>query len=236
GYGAVSGAECRVAFRCHSQPGSCIAAEPEPRLAAGAGANYQQVPGEKSRRTLPARIGHSLGSPAPEARHGFRTSPVAKAAGKRWTVMALAGIAAIALLAIGYLHFQRTPKLTDKDRIILADFRNMTGDSVFDGTLRRGLAVQLGGAPFLSLGSDERRQHTLRLVGLSADAPLTPALAREICERTGSAAVLEGSIARFGSEYVLGLRGQNCRTGEVVDEEQLEAARKEDVLNALSQI
>ncbi len=73
-------------------------------------------------------------------------------------------------------------------------------------------------------------------MGQPADAPLTPEIAREICERTASAAVLEGSIARLGSQYVLGLRATNCRTGELLDEEQVQAARKEDVLNALSQI
>ncbi|MEO7142844.1 MAG: hypothetical protein ABI165_05005, partial [Bryobacteraceae bacterium] len=129
-----------------------------------------------------------------------------------------------------------TPKLTDKDTIVLADFTNTTGDSVFDGTLRQGLAVQLGQSPFLSLVSDQRVQRTLRLMGQPADARLTPELAKEICERTGSAAVLEGSVASLGSQYVLGLRARNCRTGDVLDEEQMQATRKEDVLNALSQI
>ena len=79
-------------------------------------------------------------------------------------------------------------------------------------------------------------QRALRLMGQAADARLTPELAKEICERTGSAAVLEGSIASLGSQYVLGLRAKNCRTGDVLDEEQVQAAKKEDVLNALSQI
>ena len=73
-------------------------------------------------------------------------------------------------------------------------------------------------------------------MGQPADARLTPQIAREICERTASAAVLDGSIASLGSQYVLGLRAKNCRTGDVLDEEQVQAARKEDVLNALSQI
>ena len=107
---------------------------------------------------------------------------------------------------------------------------------MFDGTLRQGLAVQLEQSPFLSLVSEERIQQSLRLMGQPADARLTPELAREICERTASAAVLEGSIASLGSQYVLGLRAKNCRTGDVLDEEQVQAARKEDVLNALSQI
>ena len=91
-------------------------------------------------------------------------------------------------------------------------------------------------SPFLSLISDERIQKTLGLMGQKADARLTPQLAREVCERTGSAAVLEGSIASLGSQYVLGLRAKKCRTGDVLDEEQVQAAKKEDVLNALSQI
>jgi tetratricopeptide (TPR) repeat protein len=128
------------------------------------------------------------------------------------------------------------PKLTEKDTIVLADFDNKTGDPVFDDTLRQGLAVQLEQSPFLSVIADERIQQTLRLMGRSADARLRPDLAREICERTGSAAVLEGSIGRLGSEYVLGLRGKSCRTGDLLDEEQVQSPRKEDVLNGLSQI
>src|SRR6185295_1552351 len=95
---------------------------------------------------------------------------------------------------------------------------------------------QLAQSPFLSLISDERIQQTLRLMGRPAETRLTPELAREICERSGSAAVLEGSVASLGTQYVLGLRAKNCRTGDVLDEEQVQAARKEDVLNALSQI
>src|ERR1019366_7432870 len=99
-----------------------------------------------------------------------------------------------------------------------------------------GLAVQLEQSPFLSLVSDQRIQQTLRLMGRPADAGLTPELAREICERTASAAVLEGSITSLGSRYVLWLRARNCGTGDVLDEEQVQAASKEDVLNTLSQI
>ena len=155
---------------------------------------------------------------------------------KRWKAMVPAAAAVLAFFVAGYFYFHRTPKLTDKDTIVLADFINTTGDPVFDGTLRQGLAVQLEQSPFLSLISDERIQKALGLMGQPADAPLTPQLAREICERTASAAVLEGSIASLGSQYVLGLRAKNCRTGDVLDEEQVQAARKEDVLNALSQI
>ena len=119
---------------------------------------------------------------------------------------------------------------------MLADFTNSTGDPVFDGTLRQGLAVQLEQSPFLSLISNERIQQALRLMDKPADARLTPQIAQEICERTASAAALEGSIASLGTQYVLGLKAINCRNGETLDEEQVQVARKEDVLNALTMI
>jgi len=156
--------------------------------------------------------------------------------GKHWKLIAPAAMAALALSVGAYFYFHRTPKLTNKDTIILADFKNTTGDPVFDGTLRQGMAVQLEQSPFLSLISEERILHTLSLMGQSSDARLTPELAHEVCERTASAAVLDGSIANLGSQYVLGLRAKNCRTGDILDEEQVEVARKEDVLNALTQI
>ena len=155
---------------------------------------------------------------------------------KRWMLL-LGGAVAVAALAVaGYLYFHRAPKLTDKDTIVLADFANSTGDPVFDDTLRQGLAVQLEQSPFLSLISDERIQQMLKLMAKPADTRLTPEVSREICERTASAAVLDGAIAGLGSQYVLTLRAKDCRSGDVLDEEQVQAAKKEDVLNALSQI
>jgi hypothetical protein len=98
-------------------------------------------------------------------------------------------------------------------------------------TLRQGLAIQREQSPYVSLVSDERIQGKLGLMGQLGDARLTPKLAEEICERTASAAVLEGSIASLGSQYVVGLRAKNCRHGGILDAEQVQAARKEDVLN-----
>ena len=162
------------------------------------------------------------------------TAPTA--IGRRWKLTVPAIVAVLALSVGGYFYLRPTPKLTDKDTIVVADFTNTTGDPVFDGTLRQGLAVQLEQSPFLSLISEERIQQVLRLMGKPADARLTPEVAREICERTASAAVLDGSIARLGSQYVLGLRAEDCRTGDVLADQQMQAARKEDVLNALGQI
>src|SRR6476620_6735609 len=165
------------------------------------------------------------------------TRRVAAVAGSpaRRKAMAAASVALLAILSAGYLYWRRPPVLTDKDTIVLADFTNTAGDPVFDETLRQGLTVQLRQSPFLSLISEQRIQGALRLMVQPPDARLTPELARGICERTASSAVLDGSIASLGSQYVLGLRAKDCRTGDVLDQEQVQAARKEDVLNALSQ-
>jgi eukaryotic-like serine/threonine-protein kinase len=177
---------------------------------------------------------------APTQKQPASSSPATTGAptgtGTRWKLIVPAIVAVLALSVGGYFNLRRTPKLTEKDTIVLADFSNTTGDSVFDGTLRQGLAVQLEQSPFLSLISDERIQQMLKLMAKPADARLTPEVAREICERTASAAVLNGSVASLGSQYVLGLRAEDCRTGDVLAEEQVQAARKEDVLNALGQI
>jgi serine/threonine protein kinase/tetratricopeptide (TPR) repeat protein len=168
-------------------------------------------------------------------------SITAAARGTRKPLLKYGMVAAATLILAtgGFILWQqrgRASQLTDKDTIVLADFENKTGDSVFDDTLRQGLAVQLEQSPYLSLISDERIQGTLRLMGQPGDARLTPKLAEEVCERTASAAVLEGSIASLGSQYVVGLRAKNCHNGDVLDQEQVQAARKEDVLNVLSQI
>jgi eukaryotic-like serine/threonine-protein kinase len=159
---------------------------------------------------------------------------------KRWKVIIPAMALGLALAAGGYSYFRGAfhgaPKLTNKDTIILADFINTTGDPVWDATLRQGLAIQLEQSPFLSLVSEGQIQKVLPLMGQKPDARLTAALAQDICERTGSAAVLEGSISTLGSQYVLGLRAKSCRTGGILADEQAQAPRKEDVLSALSQI
>lgn len=150
-----------------------------------------------------------------------------------WIVAVLVILLAAAALR---LWWRSPPVLSETDTLVLADFANSTGDPVFDETLRQGLAVQLEQSPFLSLISDDRIQQTLRLMGRPADARLTPEIAREVCERTGSAAVLQGSIASLGKQYILGLRATNCRTGEVLDDEQVQTAKKEEILNLLNQV
>ena len=153
-----------------------------------------------------------------------------------WKLALVIAFSIVAIAGGAILYSRRGPVLTEKDTIMLADFDNKTGDPVFDGTLRQGMAVQLGQSPFLSMVSEGRIQQVLHLMGKPADTRLTPDVAREICERTSSAAVLDGAIASLGTQYVLGLRARNCRTGDVLAEEQAQAARKEDVLKVLGQI
>jgi eukaryotic-like serine/threonine-protein kinase len=155
---------------------------------------------------------------------------------RRWKAIVSIAAVALVLAVAGYSLLSGKPKLTDKDTIVLADFNNKTGDPVFDETLRQGLSMQLEQSPFLSLVSDQKIGKALGLMGKPADTRLTPEVATEICERTGGAAVLEGSIAPIGSQYVLGLRARRCSTGDVLDDEQVQAARKEDVLAVLSDI
>ncbi len=153
-----------------------------------------------------------------------------------WKMIVAATVALLTLLVAGYFYVHRTPPLTDRDTIVLADFENKTGDPVFDDTLRQGLSVELQQSPFLSLISDRQVQQQLALMGQPKEARLTSEVAQQICERTASAMVLEGSIARLGSQYVLGLRARNCNTGSILDQEQIQAAKREDVLNSLSEI
>jgi eukaryotic-like serine/threonine-protein kinase len=149
-------------------------------------------------------------------------------------IVALVLIAAASYGVYAFLH--RAPKLTDKDTIVLADFTNTTGDSVFDGTLRQGLSVQLDQSPFLTLLSEDRIQQTLKMMGQPADARLTPDTARDICVRTSSAAVLDGSIAQIGSQYLLTLKAMNCANGQSIASTEAQASDKNDVLAALGKI
>ena len=154
-----------------------------------------------------------------------------------WRWFALAGVLLVTIAAGAFRWFVHpSPVLTEKDTVVLADFANSTGDPVFDDTLREGMAVQLEQSPYLTVLSDQRIQQTLRLMAEPAGTRLSPEIAWDICERTRSAAVADGSIHSLGTHYVLALRARNCRTGDMLDEEQAEAGRKEDALKALDQM
>jgi eukaryotic-like serine/threonine-protein kinase len=152
---------------------------------------------------------------------------------KRWGFLIIAGAFIIALATGAFFRFHRVPTLTEKDTIVLLDFANSTGDTVFDDTLKQALSIQLSQSPFLNIMSDQRMSETLQMMGHPADERVGEKAALEICQRTQSAAVLAGSIARLGSQYVIGLKAINCQSGAPLAQEQVQAASKEDVLKAL---
>ncbi len=167
----------------------------------------------------------------------MQTAPVAVApASKRqqrwwWAATALFAFAAI----VAVLSFTRGKSvLTDKDTILLADWENKTGDAIFDGTLKQGLAVQLQQSPFLNLFPDAQARSTLRLMGRAADEKVTPDIGREICQRQGLKALIAGTIAPLGSHYAITLEAINSQSGAVFAREQIEADSKEQVLQSLS--
>ncbi len=159
-----------------------------------------------------------------------------------WKSMRWVGPAVLAVILIGLalgarVFFPRkVHALTDKDTIVLADFANSTGDPVFDGTLRQGLSVQLEQSPFLSIISDEKIQQTLGQMGQPADAKLTPPVARELCQRTASAAVLDGSIAKIGTQYLLTLKAVNCESGKTLASTEAQASGENNVLEAMGKV
>jgi eukaryotic-like serine/threonine-protein kinase len=159
------------------------------------------------------------------------SAPVVRSRRIPWTGVAL--VVVVAAVFAGYFFFHRPTKLTEKDTIVLADFLNTTGDPVFDGTLRQGLSVQLEQSPFLSIVSDRQVQQTLKMMGQKPDAVLTPEMARELCQRTSSAAVLDGSIAQIGVPYLLTVKAVNCSNGETLASTEVQARDKNDVLDAL---
>lgn len=163
----------------------------------------------------------------------------APSASRASRIYGLAIVIVLSLVALGaslLSRFRRPITLRTTDPVLIADFTNTTGDVVFDDTLRQGLIAQLEQSPFVNLMPDDRVRHTLQLMGKPPGAKMTPELAREVCTRAGGGAVLDGSIAMLGSEYVVGLRAIDCRDAKILDEEQAQARKKEDVLNALTQI
>jgi DNA-binding winged helix-turn-helix (wHTH) protein/tetratricopeptide (TPR) repeat protein len=182
---------------------------------------------------LAAPAPQSSGAPGTNQATSDTASKTAKDSHIPWPLLGLLALLVVALAAGAFFFLRRAPVLTEKDTIVLADFTNTTGDAVFDGTLRQGLAVQLAQSPFLGILSDEKVRDTLKLMGRAPGDRLTPDVARELCQRAGSKVYLSGSIASLGTQYVLGLNAVDCRTGDSIVQEQVQAARKEDVLKAL---
>jgi serine/threonine protein kinase/tetratricopeptide (TPR) repeat protein len=151
----------------------------------------------------------------------------------RWVVGA--GVV-LALLSGALLWRSRvSARLTEKDSVVLSDFANTTGDPIFDDTLRQGLSAALRQSPFLNVLSDSKVSATLKLMTRPVNTVLTPEVAREVCLRANSKAWIGGSVAGMGREYVVGLKAVNCQNGDTLAQEQVTAANKEQVLDALGQ-
>jgi serine/threonine protein kinase/tetratricopeptide (TPR) repeat protein len=154
---------------------------------------------------------------------------------RRWKVVASTVVPfLLILLAVGlYWRVRPTTRLTERDTVVVADFVNTTGDPVFDDALKQALAVELDQSPFLNILSDQKVSETLRLMGHSSSDRLTRDVARELCLRTGSKVMIAGSISHLGSQYLLGLSAVDCNTEDSIAKEQVQAARKEDVVKDL---
>jgi eukaryotic-like serine/threonine-protein kinase len=161
---------------------------------------------------------------------------------RRWgSVRPVAAFATAAILLVSvavlggnwYWRSHRAPKLTERDTIVVADFANSTGDAIFDDTLKTALNISLRQSPFLSLLPEGQVRTTLQQMTRPPGTKLTPEVARELCQRTGSKAFISGAIAGLGSEYVLELKAVNCQSGDILAQEQVTAAPKEKVLDAL---
>jgi eukaryotic-like serine/threonine-protein kinase len=156
--------------------------------------------------------------------------------GKLGKVIASVAVLLAVLAGAGYLFYgRRAPKLTGKDMIVIGDFANSTGDSVFDDTMKQALGVSLRQSPYLNVLSDDKVAATLRMMTREPNTRLTPDVSREVCQRANSKAYLTGSIANIGSRYIVGLKAVNCLTGDVLAQEQTTAADKEKVLDALGE-
>jgi serine/threonine protein kinase/tetratricopeptide (TPR) repeat protein len=159
-------------------------------------------------------------------------SPAKRAKPRRGLVIAAAAVVLIGMIEAVF-HFRRTPALTARDSIVVADFVNTTGEPVFDGTLKEALTVQLEQSPYLNVLPESQVREALRFMGRSPDERVSTEVAREICLREGAKAMLAGSIASLGSHYVIDLKAVNAQTGDALAREQSEAESKEQVLKSL---
>jgi len=186
-------------------------------------AEVEETPSRGKRASIPSLA----------AREARAHLDAARSTRLRFALIALAPLVLLAVAA--FFYFKRQPVLTDKDTILLADFVNTTGDAAFDSTLKQALAVHLGQSPFLNLFADERVREILRLMNRSPDERITSTVAREICQRQGLKALLTGTIASLGRNYVISLEAVDAQTGDVLAREQGEAEGKEQVLRTLGE-
>jgi serine/threonine protein kinase/tetratricopeptide (TPR) repeat protein len=206
------------------------------------GSPSNQTPSTQTPSGQTPPVSGSAPAVAPSSSSAVRAAEAPVAGGKLWKVLVPAAVVVVALIA-GVIYWRShstspvaTTPLTEKDTVVLADFDNKTGDTVFDDALKQALAVDLGQSPFLNILSERRVGETMQLMGRKPGDKITLDVAREICLRTGTKALLNGSISRLGTQYVIGLEAVNCNTGDVLAKEQGEASAKESVLKTLDQV
>src|ERR1700756_3254956 len=192
------------------------------------------------RATMPQAppVSGSVSTSTAYASSGEIKIAVPKAAQKnelRKIVVSLAALVVVLISAGIYYRSHQVKPLTEKDTLVLADFENSTGDAVFDDTLKTALGVSLRQSPFLNVLSDSEVAKAVKLMARPADAKLTADIARELCLRAGSRAYLAGAIGSLGSKYVLELKAVGCQKGDTLAEQQVTAASKEKVLDALGE-
>jgi serine/threonine protein kinase/tetratricopeptide (TPR) repeat protein len=190
-----------------------------------------------SQRVVQQPTPSSVSVPAAASSAAVKVAEVPVTGGKKlWKILVPAAVVVIAAVVAGVFYFRSrsAAPLTEKDTVVLADFDNTTGDPVFDGALKQALAVQLGQSPFLNILSDRKVSETMRLMGRQPTDRITRDVAGELCVRTGSKAIMLGSISNLGGQYVVGIDAVGCSSGDTLAKEQEEAATKQDVLKALS--
>jgi pentatricopeptide repeat protein len=184
------------------------------------------------------RASGSVGTVARPSSHTVKAAEVSAPRGRPWKILVPASALAVAALIAGGFYFRSRSAnhLTDKDTVVLADFANTTGDSVFDGTLKQALAIQLEQSPFLNVLADRKVNATLKLMNRAPSERITQEVAREICIRTNSKGLLTGSIASIGSQYLIGLKAVNCQTGDTLASAEATAENRDKVLMALGDV
>jgi len=185
----------------------------------------------------PASGSSSVLAPSPSSSAVKMAEVPVEGGRKLWKALVPAAVVVV-VAAIGgafYFSSRQTTSLADKDTVVLSDFANSTGDPVFDDALKTALSVSLSQSPFLNVLSENKVAATLKLMARPADTKLTPDVARELCQRAGSKAYLAEAIGSLGSEYVLELKAVNCKNGAMLAEEQVTAASKDKVVEAIGQ-
>ncbi|MFY9561170.1 MAG: protein kinase [Terriglobales bacterium] len=188
-----------------------------------------EVRSDLKRLKRDSESGTILAASASSSSNRLRPAPSRKLPG--WLIPAI--VVALVVAGLGFVFIKRGRALTDRDSILITDFVNTTADPVFDGTLKKALAVDLGQSPYLNVFPEQKIRQTLQFMGRNPDDRITADVGREICLRDGIKAMLTGSIASLGSDYAITLEAVHASTGETLARQQIQAGRKEDVLNAL---